>query len=131
MGGKGALQVVFVVILLFHKCVSEQPSDQLHPALSSNRKRLPIIDSPPLPVRIGFYLESLGNFRSTEMSFDVDLYLYLSWRDPALNHTEPDYVLIHDERLKDELWLPDLYFANAKSAQFHTVTVPNFNMFID
>uniref|UniRef100_A0A914WGX4 Uncharacterized protein n=1 Tax=Plectus sambesii TaxID=2011161 RepID=A0A914WGX4_9BILA len=33
--------------------------------------------------------------------------------------------------VKDELWLPDLYFANAKSAQFHTVTVPNFNMFID
>lgn len=64
-------------------------------------------------------------------SFDVDLYLYMSWQDPTLNHTESDYVLINDERVREELWLPDLYFANAKTAHFHTVTVPNFNMFID
>lgn len=26
--------------------------------------------------------------------------------------------------------LPDLYFANARQAHFHYVTIPNFNMFI-
>lgn len=31
---------------------------------------------------------------------------------------------------KSQLRLPDLYFANARTAFFHDVTVPNFNLFI-
>ncbi|TKR58656.1 hypothetical protein L596_030071 [Steinernema carpocapsae] len=93
--------------------------------------------TPPTPkngravqVKMGFYLESLGNFRETQMSFDVDLYLYMSWQDPSLNHSGPGYVMVNDDRVRSELWLPDLYFANARSAHFHHVTVPNFNLFI-
>lgn len=38
-----------------------------YPSLRANRKRIPLNDRPPLPVHTGFYLESVGNFRSTEM----------------------------------------------------------------
>uniref|UniRef100_A0A914C087 Uncharacterized protein n=1 Tax=Acrobeloides nanus TaxID=290746 RepID=A0A914C087_9BILA len=87
-------------------------------------------DSKALKVNIGMYLESLGNFQETQMSFDVDLYLYMSWTDPALRHSGPDYIMINDDKVRQSLWLPDLYFANARNAHFHHVTVPNFNLFI-
>ncbi|KAK0404964.1 hypothetical protein QR680_017727 [Steinernema hermaphroditum] len=96
-----------------------------------SRKSPPVpADGSALQVKIGFYLESLGNFRETQMSFDVDLYLYMSWQDPHLNHSGPGYVMVNDDLVRSELWLPDLYFANARSAHFHHVTVPNFNLFI-
>lgn len=63
-------------------------------------------------------------------SFDVDLYLYLSWRDASLNHSGEHYVLINDPKVREHIWLPDLYFANARTSKFHDVTVPNFNLFI-
>ncbi|KAL3070667.1 hypothetical protein niasHS_016941 [Heterodera schachtii] len=84
----------------------------------------------PLSVQLGFYLESLGNFRETQMTFDVDLYMYSSWKDPLLRHSGPDSLMVNDDELRKEFWLPDLYFANARQANFHEVTVPNFNLFI-
>ncbi|GMT03454.1 hypothetical protein PENTCL1PPCAC_25628, partial [Pristionchus entomophagus] len=87
-------------------------------------------DGGPLQVHIGIYLESIGNFRSTEMSFEVDLYVYMSWRDRRLTHNHTDHVLINDEGIRKQMWLPDLYFANARQATFQDVTVPNFNMFV-
>ncbi|VDM46068.1 unnamed protein product [Toxocara canis] len=104
----------------------------MHSIYRKLRKSIPRVnEKEPLQLHIGFYLESMGNFRSTEMTFDVDLYLYMSWLDPSLNHSSADYILINDKQLLSELWLPDLYFANARTAYFHTVTVPNFNMYID
>jgi glycine receptor len=60
-----------------------------------------------------------------------------------LSHNGADYVLVNDEAVRKEIWWeksreyeisasrkPDLYFSNARSAQFHHVTMPNFNMFI-
>ncbi|KAH7694067.1 Protein LGC-41 a, partial [Aphelenchoides avenae] len=63
-------------------------------------------------------------------TFDVDLYVYMSWRDSALKHSNRDFIMINDKAVLKELWLPDIYFGNAKSAHFHEVTVPNFNLFV-
>uniref|UniRef100_A0A914DWV4 Uncharacterized protein n=1 Tax=Acrobeloides nanus TaxID=290746 RepID=A0A914DWV4_9BILA len=84
----------------------------------------------PLKVHIGLYIESLGNFQEKKMSFDVDLYLYMSWLDPQLKHKGREMLMINDDKIRKKLWLPDLYFANARSAYFHDVTVPNFNLFL-
>lgn len=54
----------------------------------------------------------------------------MSWKDYTLNHTNREYVLINDPKVREHIWLPDLYFANARTAFFHDVTVPNFNLFI-
>uniref|UniRef100_A0A914DUN0 Uncharacterized protein n=1 Tax=Acrobeloides nanus TaxID=290746 RepID=A0A914DUN0_9BILA len=64
------------------------------------------------------------------MSFDVDLYLYMSWKDPTLHHPGHDFIMINDDSVRKELWTPDLYFANARKSYFHHVTVPNFNLFV-
>jgi glycine receptor len=105
----------------------------------------PAIKGHPLRVFTGFYIESMSNFQAAQMvfiipsipirifffqSFDVDLYLYSNWKDPSLNHTSRQLVLINDPRVREKIWLPDLYFANAKTSTFHEVTSPNFNLFI-
>ncbi|KAK0416083.1 hypothetical protein QR680_012289 [Steinernema hermaphroditum] len=106
-------------------------SSELPKKLKDQTKRPPMpANGRPLDVHIGAYVESLGKFQPTEMSFDVDLYLYMSWRDFNLNHSNPDYILVNDPKVRQHIWLPDLYFANARTAQFHDVTVPNFNLFI-
>ncbi|GMS94696.1 hypothetical protein PENTCL1PPCAC_16871, partial [Pristionchus entomophagus] len=82
-------------------------------------------------LHLGFYIESISNFRSQEMTFDVDLYMYTSWRDHRMaHHSSEDIVLISDRRARDMMWLPDLYFANARHCKFQEVTVPNFNLFV-
>ncbi|KAH7699000.1 Protein LGC-41 a, partial [Aphelenchoides avenae] len=105
-------------------------SSSLRERLQRNPKTPPRIGKEPLNVNIGVYIESLGKFQAAEMSFDVDLYLYSSWRDPSLNHSNSDYVLISDYKVKDHIWMPDLYFSNARTSKFHDVTVPNFSLFI-
>uniref|UniRef100_A0A914H6U8 Uncharacterized protein n=1 Tax=Globodera rostochiensis TaxID=31243 RepID=A0A914H6U8_GLORO len=85
----------------------------------------------PSRVLIGIYIESMGNFQSADMSFDVDLYLYSHWRDPSLRHNSDEYVLMTDPKVREQIWLPDLYFANARTSKFHDVTIPNFSLFID
>lgn len=37
-------------------------------------------------------------------SFDVDLYLYMHWRDSTLNHSSEDYVLVNDPKVRDKMW---------------------------
>ena len=97
----------------------------------------PTVNNSALDVKLGMYLESLGNFRSTEMvsafsnisrrlhmwsswleivtpleeaankmfqSFDVDLYVYMSWKDTRLAHNESDYVLINDDEIRKKIW---------------------------
>ncbi|CAJ0580995.1 unnamed protein product, partial [Mesorhabditis spiculigera] len=105
----------------------------MHPIYDIIQKKMIPTPYPgkPLEVHVGFYVESLGNFRSTEMTFDMDLYMYMSWEDPTMAHNGTDYVLINDKEVLERMWLPDLYFANARTAYFHEVTVHNFNMFIN
>lgn len=54
----------------------------------------------------------------------------MTWKDESLAHSNEEYISINDQNVLDLLWVPDLYFANARSATKHKVTVPNFNMYI-
>ncbi|PIC40924.1 hypothetical protein B9Z55_008517 [Caenorhabditis nigoni] len=83
------------------------------------------------------------------ITYDMDMYLYMSWQDDTMKHNGSEHVLVNDKDVLDKIWLPDLYFANARTAYFHKliqsaiifstlqsripnfqVTVHNFNMFI-
>ncbi|CAJ0952468.1 unnamed protein product, partial [Mesorhabditis belari] len=120
---------IFLLGLLAHSTHSLTSIGEI---IENTIKRIPTQNTTrPLEVRLGFYLESIGNFKSAEMSFDVDMYLYMSWKDHRLRHRSVDQVLVTDDRIRKKLWLPDLYFANAKEAKVHEVTAPNFNIFID
>uniref|UniRef100_A0A915K5U8 Uncharacterized protein n=1 Tax=Romanomermis culicivorax TaxID=13658 RepID=A0A915K5U8_ROMCU len=60
------------------------------------------------------------------MDFHVDIYFQERWVDRRLRHTGRDKILIRDAKIFDRMWHPDLYFANARTSEFHYVTSPNF-----
>ena len=56
----------------------------------------------------------------------TDTYLRQRWTDPRLSH--PDIVSpldLADPKLVKAIWKPEVFFPNAKEANFQFVTVPN------
>ncbi|CAB3399966.1 unnamed protein product [Caenorhabditis bovis] len=124
------LRLTFLLCFLYY-CSQSRGQPNIYTLLQKITERPPTSPpNKPLDVKLGMYLESLGDFRSSEMSFDVDLYVYMSWRDTRLEHNFSDFVLINNDEVRKQIWLPDLYFANARQASIQQVTVPNFNLFV-
>ena len=62
----------------------------------------------------------------------MDLYLRQHWSDQSLNHEELiDPLDLNDPNLVKAIWKPEVYFPNAKDAEFQYVTVPNVLVRID
>ncbi|KAJ9596753.1 hypothetical protein L9F63_012211, partial [Diploptera punctata] len=60
------------------------------------------------------------------MDYEVDLYLRQKWQDERLKHSEITEALdLNDPNLVKAIWKPEVYFPNAKHAEFQYVTVPN------
>ena len=54
------------------------------------------------------------------------MYLRQHWSDTRLNHPElMDPLDLNDPNLVKAIWKPEVYFPNAKEANFQFVTVPN------
>lgn len=72
------------------------------------------------------YVRSLGSINPDTMDYQVDLYLRQHWFDPRLNHPQLNEPLdLNDPNLVKGIWKPEVYFPNAKDAEFQYVTVPN------
>uniref|UniRef100_A0A7E4ZZF2 Gamma-aminobutyric acid receptor subunit beta n=1 Tax=Panagrellus redivivus TaxID=6233 RepID=A0A7E4ZZF2_PANRE len=97
--------------------------------LLSREPEPPLFSGKPLTVHVGMFFESMSNLKESQMSIDVDIYLYMSWKDQNLAHTDGTWTINTPEH-KKKIWTPDVYFANAMSAKLHDVTVPNFNLYI-
>jgi hypothetical protein len=64
--------------------------------------------------------------------YQVDLYLRQHWLDPRLHHPSlVDPLDLNDPNLVKAIWKPEVYFPNAKDAEFQYVTVPNVLVRID
>lgn len=58
--------------------------------------------------------------------YEVDLYLRQKWVDERLRHGNITEILdLNDPNLVKAIWKPEVYFPNAKHAEFQFVTVPN------
>uniref|UniRef100_A0A8R1DHR9 Uncharacterized protein n=2 Tax=Caenorhabditis japonica TaxID=281687 RepID=A0A8R1DHR9_CAEJA len=79
-------------------------------------------------VRFGIYIESMSNFQTSTMDYDMDIYLMMSWRDARLVNPYDKPILVKEEDILEKIWRPDPFFANAKEAEFHEVTFLNFLM---
>ena len=56
----------------------------------------------------------------------TDTYLRQKWSDPRLSHEDIKSPLdLADPNLVKAIWKPEVYFPNAKEANFQFVTVPN------
>lgn len=67
---------------------------------------------------------SINKISIRNMELTMDILLTLRWRDIRLAYTSHAET-IQIQYLKDKLWLPDLYFENAKYGYLHTTTQPN------
>lgn len=80
----------------------------------------------PTDVSCEVFIRSFGSISEKAMDYQVDLYLRQHWFDPRLNHSDITQVLdLNDPKLVQAIWKPEVYFPNAKEAEFQYVTVPN------
>jgi len=62
--------------------------------------------------------------------YQVDLYLRQHWYDPRLDHpqlTEP--LDLNDPNLVKAIWKPEVYFPNAKDAEFQVIQCNSWCLF--
>ncbi|KJH42600.1 Cation transporter family protein [Dictyocaulus viviparus] len=85
----------------------------------------------PTNVRLAMFIEGMSSFRTQTMDFQLDVYFQQFWKDRRLAHNESRRILIRDKRTLAKIWHPDIYFANARIAEFHEVTQPNFLLWIE
>ena len=58
--------------------------------------------------------------------YETDTYLRQKWSDPRLSHEDIKAPLdLADPNLVKAIWKPEVFFPNAKEANFQFVTVPN------
>jgi len=82
-----------------------------------------------------FVFQNLDTVISLELfvffqDFHVDIYFQEIWSDERLKHPNHRHVLIKEVKTFDKMWHPDLYFANARTSEFHYVTAPNFFAYV-
>ncbi|CAG5871853.1 unnamed protein product, partial [Menidia menidia] len=57
--------------------------------------------------------------------YTLTMYFQQAWRDKRLSYSEIPFNLTLDNRVADQLWVPDTYFLNDKKSFVHGVTVKN------
>ncbi|KFV86724.1 hypothetical protein N308_09091 [Struthio camelus australis] len=61
----------------------------------------------------------------TGMDYTLTMYFQQAWRDKRLSYNVIPLNLTLDNRVADQLWVPDTYFLNDKKSFVHGVTVKN------
>ncbi|KAF4790441.1 Gamma-aminobutyric acid receptor subunit beta-1 [Turdus rufiventris] len=63
--------------------------------------------------------------RQQRQDYTLTMYFQQSWRDKRLSYSGIPLNLTLDNRVADQLWVPDTYFQNDKKSFVHGVTVKN------
>lgn len=76
------------------------------------------------------YLPSLFGYKITiffshSQDYTLTMYFQQAWRDKRLSYNVIPLNLTLDNRVADQLWVPDTYFLNDKKSFVHGVTVKN------
>lgn len=64
-------------------------------------------------------------FFSISQDYTLTMYFQQAWRDKRLSYNVIPLNLTLDNRVADQLWVPDTYFLNDKKSFVHGVTVKN------
>ncbi|KAM7538750.1 hypothetical protein Aperf_G00000047412 [Anoplocephala perfoliata] len=82
-------------------------------------------------VRVNMKIVAIFSINVRNMDYSVDALLRQTWMDPRLmwehlpehaSYTTP----IVSPNLKEQVWLPDLFFRNGKEGYLHKMTLPNY-----
>ncbi|XP_030828413.1 glycine receptor subunit alpha-3-like isoform X1 [Strongylocentrotus purpuratus] len=116
------LQILRIIALAVACYVTRCSCYQL--ADSYNNKLRPNVGGPPVEVRVGLYIESLGAIKESTMDFRLTMYFREKWNDPRLAFNKT-YERIYGADAGNIFWTPDLFFLYEKSGHRHDLTVPN------
>uniref|UniRef100_A0A1I8FGD2 Neur_chan_LBD domain-containing protein n=1 Tax=Macrostomum lignano TaxID=282301 RepID=A0A1I8FGD2_9PLAT len=79
----------------------------------------------PTVVEINMYIQSFGSISVIDMDYTLDIMLRQKWVDPRLKFTGYQHTLSLSY-LKQQIWIPDLFFRNSKYGFLHEITTPNY-----
>ncbi|KAG7228711.1 hypothetical protein INR49_008489 [Caranx melampygus] len=87
----------------------------------------PDFGGPPVAVGMSIDVASIDMVSEVNMNQDYTLTMYFQqyWRDKRLAYAGIPLNLTLDNRVADQLWVPDTYFLNDKKSFVHGVTVKN------
>ncbi|XP_031414187.1 gamma-aminobutyric acid receptor subunit beta-3 isoform X1 [Clupea harengus] len=79
------------------------------------------------PVAVGMSIDvaSIDMVSEVNMDYTLTMYFQQYWRDKRLAYMGIPLNLTLDNRVADQLWVPDTYFLNDKKSFVHGVTVKN------
>ncbi|VDP16760.1 unnamed protein product [Heligmosomoides polygyrus] len=105
--------------------------DRLRNETYYNRYATPTqYDGIPTNVSLSMFIEGMSSFSAQTMDYHLDMYFQQEWYDLRLHHNNTSPILVKDKKVFREMWHPDLYFANAKSATFQEITDDNFLVWV-
>lgn len=79
----------------------------------------------PVVVDVNLFINSFSSVSVVDMDYSVDILLRQRWVDSRLK-IGGNFETLSLGYMKDKLWIPDLFFRNAKQGQLHTLTTPNY-----
>ncbi|XP_017276921.1 gamma-aminobutyric acid receptor subunit beta-2 [Kryptolebias marmoratus] len=85
----------------------------------------PDFGGPPVGVGMNIDISSIDMVSEVNMDYTLTMYFQQAWRDKRLSYSEIPLNLTLDNRVADQLWVPDTYFLNDKKSFVHGVTVKN------
>ncbi|XP_028657748.2 LOW QUALITY PROTEIN: gamma-aminobutyric acid receptor subunit beta-1 [Erpetoichthys calabaricus] len=85
----------------------------------------PDFGGPPVDVGMSIDIASIDMVSEVNMDYTLTMYFQQSWRDKRLSYSGIPLNLTLDNRVADQLWVPDTYFLNDKKSFVHGVTVKN------
>ncbi|PAA46607.1 hypothetical protein BOX15_Mlig009716g1 [Macrostomum lignano] len=77
-------------------------------------------------VLVNLHIVSFSTLSVQNMDFTVNIYLRMIWEDARLAYSASNpnaSVSLHS--MKDKIWMPDIFFRNAKQVENHADPVPN------
>uniref|UniRef100_A0A8C6TC17 Gamma-aminobutyric acid type A receptor beta3 subunit n=1 Tax=Neogobius melanostomus TaxID=47308 RepID=A0A8C6TC17_9GOBI len=85
----------------------------------------PDFGGPPVAVGMSIDVASIDMVSEVNMDYTLTMYFQQYWRDKRLAYGGIPLNLTLDNRVADQLWVPDTYFLNDKKSFVHGVTVKN------
>ncbi|CAM9196168.1 unnamed protein product, partial [Lampetra fluviatilis] len=85
----------------------------------------PNFGGPPVLVGMSIDIANIDTVSEVNMDYTLTMYFQQYWRDRRLSYSGIHVNLTLDNRVADQLWVPDTYFLNDKKSFVHGVTVKN------
>ncbi|XP_077990571.1 glycine receptor subunit alpha-2-like [Glandiceps talaboti] len=89
----------------------------------------PDVRGPAVKVLCGLYICSFDSISETSMDYSVTMYVRQMWNDTRLRFNATNAIVINGSH-KNNIWVPDLFFTNAKDSSVHMSTSTKESMLL-